>query len=65
LRPGQASHAPHRHPQEELIIVKEGQLEISINGAKQRAGTGSCCSTRRSMPTPYATSATPRHLLGH
>lgn len=41
LRPGQASHAPHRHPQEELIIVKEGQLEISINGAKQRAGAGS------------------------
>jgi quercetin dioxygenase-like cupin family protein len=41
LRPGQASHAPHRHPQEELIIVREGQLEISINGAKQRAGAGS------------------------
>lgn len=41
LRSGQASHAPHRHPQEELIIVKEGQLEISINGAKQRAGAGS------------------------
>src|SRR5438445_731504 len=24
LNPGQASHLPHRHPQEELIIVKEG-----------------------------------------
>lgn len=41
LNPGQASHAPHRHPQEELIILKEGTLEIHINGDTQRAGPGS------------------------
>ncbi len=41
LNPGQASHAPHRHPQEELIILKEGTLEIHINGETQRAGPGS------------------------
>src|SRR5689334_2833247 len=32
LNPGQASHDPHRHPQEELIIVKEGTLEVYIEG---------------------------------
>ncbi len=41
LNPGKASHAPHRHPQEELIIVKEGTLEVHIEGRTQRAGAGS------------------------
>jgi quercetin dioxygenase-like cupin family protein len=41
LNPGRASHEPHRHPQEELIIVKEGTLEVHINGETQRAGAGS------------------------
>src|SRR4051812_14024960 len=30
LNPGQASHAPHRHPQEELIILREGTVEVHI-----------------------------------
>jgi quercetin dioxygenase-like cupin family protein len=41
LNPGRASHAPHRHNQEELIIVKEGTLEVHINGQTQRASPGS------------------------
>jgi len=41
LRPGMASHAPHRHPDEEIILVKEGTIEATINGRAQRAGTGS------------------------
>lgn len=41
LNPGRASHEPHRHPQEELIIVKEGKLEVHINGQTQVAGPGS------------------------
>ena len=41
LNPGAASHEPHRHPQEELIIVKEGTLEVHINGQLQVAGRGS------------------------
>src|SRR5262245_57219687 len=27
LNPGERAHAPHRHPEEEIIIVKEGTLE--------------------------------------
>ncbi len=41
LNPGKASHDPHRHPQEELIIVKEGRLEVHLNGQTQEAGPGS------------------------
>lgn len=41
LNVGNASHAPHRHPQEEIIIVKEGQLEVHINGKTTPAGPGS------------------------
>ncbi len=41
LNPGLRSHAPHRHGQEEFIVIKEGTLEASINGRTQRAGPGS------------------------
>lgn len=41
LLPGKASHEPHRHPQEELIILKEGRLEVHLNGQTQEVGPGS------------------------
>jgi quercetin dioxygenase-like cupin family protein len=41
LNPGLDSHAPHRHAQEEFIILKEGVLETHINGHTQRVGPGS------------------------
>jgi quercetin dioxygenase-like cupin family protein len=41
IRPGEAPHPPHRHPDEEMILIKEGTLEVTINGATQRAGAGS------------------------
>ena len=41
LNPGRASHEPHRHPQEELILVKEGTVEVHLNGTTQVAGPGS------------------------
>lgn len=41
LNPGLSSHAPHRHGQEEFIIVKEGVLDVHINGRIRRAGPGS------------------------
>ena len=41
LNPGQASHLPHKHAREEFIIVKEGTLEVHINGQTQPAGPGS------------------------
>ncbi len=32
-----APHAPHHHPDEEILLLKEGQLDITINGQDQRA----------------------------
>jgi quercetin dioxygenase-like cupin family protein len=40
LNPGKESHPVHRHPWEEMLLVKEGDFEISINGRKQHAGPG-------------------------
>jgi quercetin dioxygenase-like cupin family protein len=41
LNPGENTGALHRHPQEELVIIKEGTLEINIDGKKTTAGPGS------------------------
>jgi len=40
LNPDQDTGAPHRHPQEELVILKSGSVEVNINGKIQRAETG-------------------------
>ena len=41
LNPGEASHPPHKHPNEELVIVKEGTVEALVNGEWKRVGPGS------------------------
>jgi quercetin dioxygenase-like cupin family protein len=41
LNPGLESHAPHKHPQEEVIIVKEGLVESVQEGVTNRVGAGS------------------------
>jgi quercetin dioxygenase-like cupin family protein len=40
LRPGMLSHAVHHHAWEEMLLIKEGQVEVSINGQKHPAGPG-------------------------
>ncbi len=40
LNPGEAPHPAHRHPEEELMIVKEGSLEVMLNGQPTRADAG-------------------------
>jgi quercetin dioxygenase-like cupin family protein len=41
LNPGEWPHPPHQHPDEEMILIREGTLEITINDKVQRAGPGS------------------------
>ena len=41
LDAGNASHPPHIHPQEELIILQTGQLDVHLNGSETRVGPGS------------------------
>jgi (S)-ureidoglycine aminohydrolase len=41
VRPGMAPHAPHKHDDEEMIIVKEGMLKITIEDSSKILGPGS------------------------
>src|SRR5688572_2232099 len=41
LKPGANSGEPRRHLQEEVIIIKEGQVEAHVDGRVQTAGPGS------------------------
>jgi uncharacterized cupin superfamily protein len=41
LNPGQASHPPHRHPNEELVIIRQGVVETLSGGSWKRLGPGS------------------------
>lgn len=41
LEPGIAAHAPHRHADEEIVVIKDGTLEVTINGKTETAGPGS------------------------
>lgn len=41
LPPGQTPHAPHKHPDEELIVIKEGTVEALVNGQTKKVGPGS------------------------
>jgi XRE family transcriptional regulator, regulator of sulfur utilization len=41
LNKGETPHPPHQHPDEELVIVKEGTVESLVNGQLKRVGPGS------------------------
>jgi XRE family transcriptional regulator, regulator of sulfur utilization len=41
LNPGLSSHPPHTHPNEELVIIREGTVEVLNGGSWKRIGAGS------------------------
>jgi uncharacterized cupin superfamily protein len=41
LQAGTTSHAPHKHANEELVIIKEGTVEVLVDGQLKRVGPGS------------------------
>src|SRR6478672_11829768 len=41
LNKGETPHPPHQHPDEELVIIKEGTVESLVNGQLKRVGPGS------------------------
>ncbi len=41
LNPGASPHEPHKHADEEIIIIKEGTVESLNNGELKRVGPGS------------------------
>jgi mannose-6-phosphate isomerase-like protein (cupin superfamily) len=40
LLPGKVSHGVHHHPWEEMLLIKEGTGDVSINGALHHVGPG-------------------------
>ncbi|HEX4793116.1 MAG TPA: cupin domain-containing protein [Humisphaera sp.] len=41
LNPGQEPHPPHRHAYEEMMLLKEGSLEATVNGRTFTLAAGS------------------------
>lgn len=70
LNPGENSGAPRVHLQEEIIIVKEGLVEMHIDGKTQTAGPGSVFFLAARATTALRNAGTTpvhlyRHLLPH
>ena len=42
LPPGGIPHPPHRHVHEELLFVREGEMEVMLDGKWTRLAPGSC-----------------------
>lgn len=40
LKAGMEPHPPHQHPEEEFVLVTEGQAEILVDGKKSVVGPG-------------------------
>jgi quercetin dioxygenase-like cupin family protein len=41
LPAGEAPHAPHQHVHEEIVMVREGEIDVTIGEEKSRLGPGS------------------------
>jgi mannose-6-phosphate isomerase-like protein (cupin superfamily) len=62
LRPGGAPHPPHHHEHSEMWLIREGIVEITIEGKAHRLGSGSLAFVRSNeehgITNPSDTSAT-------
>lgn len=40
IAPGEVNHPPHQHLREEMMLVREGTMELTISGKPYRLGPG-------------------------
>ncbi|HLI83071.1 MAG TPA: cupin domain-containing protein [Bryobacteraceae bacterium] len=40
IAPGEVNHPPHRHLREEMMLMREGVMELTISGVPYRLGPG-------------------------
>jgi quercetin dioxygenase-like cupin family protein len=40
VAPGEVNHPPHQHLREEMMLVREGTMELTVNGKAYRLGPG-------------------------
>jgi quercetin dioxygenase-like cupin family protein len=40
IAPGEVNHPPHRHLREEMMLIREGLMELTIAGTPYRLGPG-------------------------
>ena len=50
LPPGKTPHAPHTHPEEEVMIIERGHGEIICDGKTTKIGPGSVMYTTPNAP---------------
>ena len=50
INPGQTPHAPHRHPEEEVMVIESGHGEIFCDGKTTPIGPGSVMYTTPDAP---------------
>lgn len=41
LNPGKMPHPPHKHPNEEMLVIRQGTVEALVKGEWKRVGPGS------------------------
>lgn len=41
LNPGKSPHPPHKHPNEEMLVIRQGTVEALVKGEWKRVGPGS------------------------
>lgn len=41
LNPGKMPHPPHKHPNEEMLVIRQGTVEALVKGEWKRIGPGS------------------------
>ena len=40
IAPGEVNHPPHQHLREEMMLVREGTMELTVSGTPMRLGPG-------------------------